>query len=137
MPQSAQQKKDNVTPEPTGWFLPEVAHPWALWKAKGYEMTFVSPKGGFADCVMSSVRDYAKDEECIAFTKAMMNEKSQVETIKVSEIKDLETYDAIFYTGGHGTMFDFPDCEGQNKAATAIYEAGYCECSMSWTRWFG
>merc|ERR1712232_1291718 len=42
----------------------------------------------------------------------------------MGEIKDVASYDAIFYAGGHGTMWDFPDNEAQNKAATAIYEAG-------------
>jgi len=124
MPPTEAEKKENKTPDKTGWYLPEVAHPWALWKEKGYEMTFVSPKGGFADCDESSIKGFAKDEECIKFTKAMMNEKSQIKTVKISEVKDVAKYDAIFYAGGHGTMWDFPDNEDQNKAAAEIYEAG-------------
>lgn len=35
----------------TGWYLPEVAHPYHVFKAAGYQMLFVSPKGGHAPMV--------------------------------------------------------------------------------------
>ena len=143
MPQTEAEKKENKQPHKTGWYVPEVAHPYNLWKEKGYEITFVSPNGGLADADEGSVKAFADDAECQKFTKALMNEKSQIETVKISEITDVESYDAIFYAGGHGTMWDFPDNEvqiilmrwcvqmcilfvlqAQNKAATAIYEAG-------------
>lgn len=33
-------------------------------------------------------------------------------------------YDAIFYAGGHGTMWDFPNNEQLSQIASTIYEAG-------------
>jgi len=124
MPQTAAQKKENKQPEKTGWFVPEVAHPYNVWKAKGYDITFVSPKGGLADADESSVSGYAKDEECQKFTKELLNEKSQLKTVKITELNEVAKYDAIFYAGGHGTMWDFPDNKAQNEAGAAIYEAG-------------
>ena len=35
----------------TGWYLPEAAHPYKVIEAAGYEITFVSPKGGKAPMV--------------------------------------------------------------------------------------
>merc|ERR1712129_336921 len=124
MPQTAQQKKENKTAEKTGWYVPEVAHPYNIWKAKGYDITFVSPQGGLASADMSSVKGFVDDVECQKFTKELMNEKSEIATVKISELKDLSSYDVIFYAGGHGTMWDFPDDEALQGAATEIYEAG-------------
>lgn len=37
---------------------------------------------------------------------------------------DPSRYSAIFFAGGHGAMWDFPDARGFSDAASAIYEAG-------------
>mmetsp|Transcript_46968 Transcript_46968/g.42058 ORF Transcript_46968/g.42058 Transcript_46968/m.42058 type:complete len:246 (+) Transcript_46968:60-797(+) len=124
MPPTEEEKKENKTPGKTGWYLPEVAHPYASWKEKGYEMTFISPKGGLADCDPDSVANYAKDEACQTFTKECMNDKSQLPTVKISEVADVAKYDAIFYAGGNGVMWDFKDNEAQNKVAAELYENG-------------
>lgn len=111
MPATDDEKKENKTVKKTGWYLPEAAHPYVLFKEKGYEITFISPKGGLADCDEGSVVDFAKDAECQKFTKDCLNDKNQVETKQIKDIADANKYDAIVYTGGHGVMWDFKDCE--------------------------
>ncbi|WP_051815546.1 type 1 glutamine amidotransferase domain-containing protein, partial [Glycomyces tenuis] len=44
-------------------------------------------------------------------------------TPSASEI-DPSRYDAIFFVGGHGTMWDFPDSKALTDAAVDIYERG-------------
>jgi putative intracellular protease/amidase len=44
-------------------------------------------------------------------------------TRKASEVRG-DDYDAIYYTGGHGTMWDFPDEPSFQAAARRIYERG-------------
>ena len=39
------------------------------------------------------------------------------------ESVDGSKYKAIFFSGGHGPMFDFPDNERLNKIAAQIYES--------------
>ncbi len=34
------------TGNPTGWFLPEAAHPYAVFRCEGIDVDFVSPQGG-------------------------------------------------------------------------------------------
>lgn len=43
------------TEHKTGWYLPEVAHPYEVFKDAGIEVTFVSPRGGKAPVVSSQV----------------------------------------------------------------------------------
>ncbi|WP_198555219.1 hypothetical protein [Siphonobacter sp. SORGH_AS_0500] len=40
--------KKGDTGQPTGYYLGEVSHPWDVLHAAGYEIDFVSPKGGKA-----------------------------------------------------------------------------------------
>ena len=39
------------TGKKTGWYLPELAHPYHVFKEAGYSMIMVSPKGGKAPLV--------------------------------------------------------------------------------------
>lgn len=39
------------TGKKTGWYLPEMAHPYHVFKKAGYDITVVSPKGGKAPLV--------------------------------------------------------------------------------------
>ena len=39
------------TGKKTGWYLPEVAHPYHIFKKNGYEIVMCSPKGGVAPMV--------------------------------------------------------------------------------------
>lgn len=39
------------TGKKTGWYLPEVAHPYHVFTKAGYKVTFVTPKGGAAPMV--------------------------------------------------------------------------------------
>lgn len=43
------------TGKKTGWYLPEVAHPYHVFKAAGHDIVFVSPKGGKAPMVSQAV----------------------------------------------------------------------------------
>ena len=44
-------------------------------------------------------------------------------TQKMSKV-DTSQYSAIFFAGGHGTMWDFPNDEAIQKAVREIYESG-------------
>ena len=37
---------------------------------------------------------------------------------------DPTKFDVIFCVGGHGPMFDLPNCDASNKAVAAVYEKG-------------
>ena len=39
------------TGKKTGWYLPEVAHPYHVFKKNGYDIVMCSPKGGVAPMV--------------------------------------------------------------------------------------
>ncbi|PZU91000.1 MAG: type 1 glutamine amidotransferase domain-containing protein [Chryseobacterium sp.] len=109
-------KKGN-TNEPTGYYLGEVSHPWEVLHSAGYDIDFVSPKGGKAPVDGLNLED--------AVNKEFWDNKeyrTKIEnTMKPSDV-DPSKYAAIFYAGGHGTMWDFPDNAELQNIARKIYE---------------
>ena len=55
----------------TGWYIPEVAHPYAIFSAAGFGMTFASIKGGECECDFGSYKEWClkenPDKECVEF----------------------------------------------------------------------
>jgi len=109
------------TGKETGYFLREVSYPHKALTEAGYEIDFVSPKGGAAP--MDPISKDLDDEVNKAFVE---NEgiMTALQNTLAPEIVDPDDYVAIFYAGGHGTMWDLPDCEALAQIAITIYEKG-------------
>lgn len=110
-------KKGN-TGESTGFYLSEVSHPWDVLVSAGYEIDFVSPKGGKAPVDGFNLEDPTNKKfwENTAYRNKIEN------TMKPSEV-DTTKYEAIFYAGGHGTMWDLPENTEIAEIARKIYES--------------
>ena len=52
------------TGKKTGWYLPEMAHPYHVFKKAGYSMTLASPKGGKAPLVKHVIFKYSSNQGC-------------------------------------------------------------------------
>ncbi|ORY68286.1 DJ-1/PfpI family protein [Pseudomassariella vexata] len=88
----------------TGWYLPELAHPYDVLSPKT-EIVMASPKGGIAPVDMGSVEAFKSDPSSSSF---FANQKSVWETTKPisSFLGRASEFAALFYPGGHGPMFD-------------------------------
>ena len=107
------------TGKPTGFYLSEATHPHEVFRAAGYEIEFLSPKGGLAPMDGVDASDpinaaFLADETLVARTK---------QTTAIAAV-DPSSYDAVFFAGGHGTMWDFPDDPGVQALIRAVYEHG-------------
>lgn len=49
----------------TGWYLPEVAHPYEVLTKAGLQVTFVSPKGGKAPMVSRKLQIPYSAKNCV------------------------------------------------------------------------
>lgn len=111
--------------EQTGWYLPEAAHPYAEFKKAGYAMTFASIKGGAAPVDLGSVDATKEDAVCVAFYAEGSETRSLVDnTTALAAVTDLAAFDAVFFVGGFGTMWDFPDNADVQRVAREMYESG-------------
>ena len=107
------------TGKETGYYLPEVSHPVDVFDRAGVEVSYVSPKGGKAPMIGID-RD---DPLNAAFLDDATKMAAVENTLHPSEI-DPSEYAAIFYAGGHGTMWDFPDAKDLGAISAQIYENG-------------
>lgn len=107
------------TGEPTGFYLSEVSHPWEALTKAGYEIDFVSPKGGNPPVDGFNLEDPVNK----AFWENKEYRNKLEHSMKPSEV-DPAAYIAIHYAGGHGTMWDFADNSELAALATKIYEKG-------------
>ncbi|HEU5128425.1 MAG TPA: type 1 glutamine amidotransferase domain-containing protein [Glycomyces sp.] len=105
------------TGEETGFTVPEAARPWQVFRDAGVDVDFVSVEGG-------EPPQEGFDEEDPVQREFLDRERDRLRsTPKASEV-DPDRYDAIFFVGGHGTMWDFPDAKALTDAAVDIYERG-------------
>jgi len=109
------------TGKPTGYYLSEVAHPWHVFTEAGYTVHFASPKGGFAPMDPKSFD--LRDPVNKSFWHTLEAVQGVVSTRDLATL-DSENYDAIFFAGGHGTMWDLPDSTAVAESIAAIHERG-------------
>lgn len=103
----------------TGFYLSEATHPYEVFTNAGYAVDFLSPQGGLAP--MDGVK---RDDPINA---AFLADPALVERTRTTgnlAEADPADYDAVFFAGGHGTMWDFPDSAGVQRIIRGVYEHG-------------
>ncbi|ASK32829.1 type 1 glutamine amidotransferase domain-containing protein [Chryseobacterium sp. T16E-39] len=111
--------KKGDTGENTGYYLGEVSHPWEVLHHAGYDIDFVSPKGGTPPVDGFDLKDPVNKE----FWENKEYKNKIDHSLQPSEVKPAD-YSAIFYAGGHGAMWDFADNTELASIASKIYENG-------------
>jgi putative intracellular protease/amidase len=106
----------------TGFWLEEFASPYYAFKDQNLQITLASPKGGQppldpksdeADMQTAATERFRGDE---AAQKLLAN------TLPLAAIKPAD-FDAIFYPGGHGPLWDLAD----DKQSISLIETFYSE----------
>ncbi|MBH5321319.1 type 1 glutamine amidotransferase domain-containing protein [Aurantiacibacter sediminis] len=102
-----------------GYELTEMARAYYVFRANGYDVVVASPQGGRAPVNI--------DEELTEYDYAFLNEaeaQGLVEaTLRVADV-DPANYDAVYFVGGKGAMFDFSDNPDIQAIASQIYDTG-------------
>jgi len=118
------------TGEKTGFWLEELAAPYYRFKDAGAELTLASPKGGQPplDPKSNSVDFQTEDTRRFEADPAAMS--TLATTKKLSDVS-IDDYDAVFYPGGHGPVWDLAeDADSialiERAAATAKPIAAVC-----------
>jgi len=106
---------------PTGWYLPEFSHPYYVFKEAGYELDIASPKGGVAPLDAGSVEAFKEDKESVDFiTLGLWKNTEKLDKF----VGKSAQYDAIYYPGGHGPVFDLAVDKDSQELINEFYEAG-------------
>ncbi|KAI9596620.1 class I glutamine amidotransferase-like protein [Syncephalis fuscata] len=113
------------TGKPTGFYLPELAHPYEV-LSKEYRIRFVTPKGGKSPVDPSSVEAFRDDPICAKFLENASVVASIENTEYLSSItdEDISNLSGVFFPGGHGPMFDLAENELSANIVRKVYEQG-------------
>lgn len=109
------------TGKPTGYYLPEVTHPYAALVEAGFAVDIASPQGGRAPLDARSL-DLTDPANKTFWENAATRAKLET-TLSLAKVNPAD-YRAIVFAGGHGTMWDFADDRDVARLAAAIYEQG-------------
>jgi putative intracellular protease/amidase len=93
------------TGKKTGFWVEEFAAPYYTLKDAGAEITLASPKGGQPPIDPKSAEPSAQTEATKRFDKDAELQKLLANTKKLAEVK-AANFDAVFYPGGHGPLWD-------------------------------
>jgi putative intracellular protease/amidase len=111
------------TGKKTGFWLEEFAAPYYAFKDAGAQLTLASPKGGQPPLDPKSDEPDAQTEATERFRKDSAAQSALASTVLLSSVKAGD-YDAIFYPGGHGPLWDLAEDKHSVALIEAFYNAG-------------
>lgn len=109
------------TGKKTGFWIEEFATPYYLFKDGGANITIASPKGGQPPIDPTSDKPENQTPATIKFKADEELKKILTETKQLSEISH-EDFDAVFYPGGHGPLWDLTNDNDSIKLIEAFWK---------------
>ncbi|KAI0089152.1 ThiJ/PfpI [Irpex rosettiformis] len=107
---------------PTGWFLPEAAHPYYV-LAPHAEIDFAAPKGPNPPLDPGSIESYKSDTDSVKFLEDSVVKQKLASAKTLTEV-NVDDYDAVFYVGGHGPVIDLASDPENAKLVSAFWQKG-------------
>ena len=108
------------TGKKTGFWLEEFAAPYYVFKDAGAQISLASPAGGMPPLDPKSDADDAQTEATERFKADTAAQAALSSTTPLSKIQ-VADYDAVFYPGGHGPLWDL----AEDPHSIALIEAAY------------
>ncbi len=107
----------------TGFWLEEFAAPYYVFKDAGADITLASPKGGQPPLDPKSDAPDAQTEATLRFKQDTNAQTALANTLTLSSVS-ADDYDAVFYPGGHGPLWDLAEDANSIALINAFYAAG-------------
>ncbi|MBP2623239.1 type 1 glutamine amidotransferase domain-containing protein [Streptococcus oricebi] len=110
--------------EATGLWLAEATEFVDEVTKKGYQIDYLSPKGGYVPIDPRSLKPfYLRESDLALYQSEDFQSRALSQSLSPQQVR-AEDYLAIYYTGGHGVVWDFPHDEALAQLAQDIYQAG-------------
>lgn len=107
----------------TGVWLDEFASPYYAFLDAGADVALASPRGGQPPIDPRSDTADFQTEDTRRFRADAVAETRLASTVRLSEIS-ADDFDAVFYAGGHGAMFDLAEEPASIALAESLFAAG-------------
>jgi putative intracellular protease/amidase len=96
------------TGQKTGFWLEELAAPYYAFKQAGATLTLASPLGGQPPLDPKSNESMFQTDDTHRFEADKEAIQALAKTLKLADVK-IADYDAVFYPGGHGPLWDLAE----------------------------
>lgn len=111
------------TGKPTGFWLEEFAAPYYVLRDAGIEITLASPKGGQPPVDPKSDEPGSETPAMKRFRSDPEAQRALANTVTLSSVS-ADDYDAVFYPGGHGPLWDLAEDRGSIALIERLAAAG-------------
>jgi len=111
------------TGKKTGFWVEEFAAPYYFFKDKGASITLVSPKGGQPPIDPSSQGEDFQTPATVRFNNDEATQEVLANTARLSTVDPVD-YDAVFYPGGHGPLWDLAEDKDSIALIESFYKSG-------------
>lgn len=108
------------TDEKTGFWIEEFAAPYYVLADQGIQIDIASPLGGQPPVDPRSLDPSVATDATKRFDKDTTLPEKLKHTLKLSEV-DQKEYDAIFYPGGHGLLWDLVENKNSITLIASFY----------------
>src|SRR5262245_58203943 len=107
----------------TGFWLEEFAAPYFVFTDAGAKLTLASPKGGQPPIDPKSDEQENQTPAMARFKQDKTAQKALSQTVKLADVR-AEDFDTVFYSGGHGPMWDLAESPVSIALLESFYNAG-------------
>jgi putative intracellular protease/amidase len=107
----------------TGFWLEEFAAPYFVFTDARVDLTLASPKGGQPPLDPKSDLPDGQTPAMLRFKKDPSAQKALANTRLLADMK-AEDFDTVFYTGGHGPMWDLAESAVSIALLESFYNSG-------------
>ena len=111
------------TGKKTGFWLEEFAAPYYVFKDAGAEIVLASPKGGQPPLDPKSDDEDAQTDDTRRFKQDKAAIRALANSARLSEVSG-DGFDAVFYPGGHGPLWDLAENKDSIKLIEGMAAAG-------------
>jgi putative cofactor-binding repeat protein len=111
------------TGKPTGFWLEEFAAPYYVLRDAGVDVTLATPKGGQPPVDPKSDEPGSETPAMKRFRSDLEAQRALANTVKLSSVS-ADDYDAVFYPGGHGPLWDLAEDRDSIALIERLYAAG-------------
>jgi putative intracellular protease/amidase len=112
------------TGKSTGVWAEELVVPYYQLIDAGASVDIATPKGGPLAFDPGSIKPAGQNDALIERFLADPAAQAKAHMTQVAGTVDAAGFDAVFFPGGHGTMWDLPLAAGVTRAVEAVFSAG-------------
>lgn len=111
------------TGKKTGFWLEELAAPYYIFKDAGVQITLASPQGGQPPLDPKSEEPAFQTDLTRRFNADEAAKTQLAETVRLDSV-DPNDFDAVFYPGGHGPLWDLAEDPDSITLIESFFAAG-------------